>query len=703
MAKKTKQAVTKEKEKEVVEDAKVLTKEREENEDQVYQTLLEEKEVLDEEIKQIQQQYEQIALENKEQNKEIGRLQAEIEVLGKETKQQKGIGEVLAGKNESLKEKLDEHLKQMEKLALEENETILALEEKLRKIETENTVLSEKNERYQDEKEILLEQSEEIEEEREELEIEKKEWNQLLNDLDIQEASSLKSELKILRAMNNKLKEQLRHLENEFSSYKENAEINENWVTEKEALEEELELIRKDLQFYKESEIQWESISRLQTDYRYQHEQLTAFQQEVETLQQEKYDLQDENNRLQKQQDEYEKVKNLSEFYRLRSRNLEEEIKRLRKIEEDSAADETKIFENFNKILETSVKTENQTEEYPGDDTIALRVKNLSKKANFHFSDEMIHGFLASMRSSRFMILKGLSGTGKTSLPRIMAYALGGVCETIPVQPSWKSKTDLIGFYNHFNSRFLATPFTEALFKAQLPENRNKFYFITLDEMNLARVEYYFSDFNSKLELEKEKQVIELFDSPGKTSGDVNEYIIDGNKLAIPPNVFFIGTINDDESTYSLSDKIYDRAQVLDFQEVTDDSIGDMEKVEPMPPVDFFSYSHRYEEISNLDVQKEMKTLEEVFTLLKDEFLINLGHRPRRQMKVFLQTYKGTSKWDTVEGIDTQIISKILPKIRFSFDDKFEENVDNLGTIIAKRLSKKAASLQALERIKRGL
>ena len=635
--------------------------------------------------------------------KTIGMLEAELSFFKQENRHLAQTVGILKEKNEMFASRIEELLVEKEAFYLQKEEEHREIREQVRRLEAENKVVKEKLEKLEQRKELLLEQEEELQKEAVQLKKEREKWNQMLKEFDFASVSDLSHEHKMLQMMNEKLRTRLLAVEKQFQEYKELHAASAEWAVEKELLLEELELLRKDVKQYREAEIQWETVNRLKVDYRYQQEELERLRVAFENAQREKLHLQDEILELKKVLEQMEDARNLSEYYRLRSVNLEREIRRLRRIEEDSAADEMKVFETFTTIIERHPKTENMAERYPGDDQIALRAAHVAKTAQFHFGPELIHGFLAAIRSSRFIILKGLSGTGKTSLPKIMAQTVGGVCETIPVQPSWKSKTDLIGFYNHFNNRFLATPFTEALFKAQLPGNRKRFYFIVLDEMNLARVEYYFSDFNSKLELESEHQVIELFDSFGKTSGELSQYIKDGNKLPIPPNVFFIGTINDDESTYSLSDKIYDRAQVLDFQDVRSGSIGNMERVETQNTLDFFDFLQQQETIQSVNVDKEMEILEEILLVLREKFLMHIGHRPRRHMKVFLQSYKHAGSWDMKEGLDLQIISKLVPKIRFSHSDHFQDSIDALMDVIARKISKHAFSIQALERIKRGL
>lgn len=475
--------------------------------------------------------------------------------------------------------------------------------------------------------------------------------------------------LDILQAKNETLERNVAEMDQLLKKYAQ-AEIELNRINEMKAMYEQLE---------KRANYLEEENKQLRTQLDAEREAARQYRQDAERV----------------KTAEYEK-----DFYEIRTRNLEHEIMRYKKREQDAIADEGRLFESFQVLIEKAQKTTDTLDRYPkNDDVIVKRVMEVAEKGQYEFSKEIVEGFLASMRSTRFIILKGLSGTGKTSLPKIVAHALGGVCETIAVQPSWKSKTDLIGFYNHFNERFMATQFTEELFKAQLPENRDKFYFIVLDEMNLARVEYYFSDFNSKLELEESKQVIELFDTLGRTSGALSEYIIDGNKLRIPPNVFFIGTINEDDSTYTLSDKIYDRAQVLDFQSALSKKVGNMSLVESMPSVRFSDFKNINEQLKQHDVSKMMRPINEILDVLSKDLYLEFGNRPRRHMQTFLQAY-AYNNWTEAHGIDLQIVSKIVPKIMPSYDEMFLNTMDKI-IAIATRNKKDCLTEKALQKVKR--
>ncbi len=188
-------------------------------------------------------------------------------------------------------------------------------------------------------------------------------------------------------------------------------------------------------------------------------------------------------------------------------------------------------------------------------------------RLHLSYKEEDIAQFVAGLGSSKLSILQGMSGTGKTSLPKIFSEAIFGDCDIIEVESSWKDKNELIGYYNEFSSKFTPKKFTQSLYKAKfMPDT---IHFIVLDEMNLSRIEYYFSDFLSLMENEEDKREINLLNVQLKEviDGEEKEFkqLVDGHVLKIPSNVWFIGTANRDESTFEISDKVYDRAMTMNF------------------------------------------------------------------------------------------------------------------------------------------
>lgn len=185
------------------------------------------------------------------------------------------------------------------------------------------------------------------------------------------------------------------------------------------------------------------------------------------------------------------------------------------------------------------------------------------KRLNYRSEDLRI--FLAGLAMSRLHLLEGVSGTGKTTLPQAFARAVGGGVKKIAVQAGWRDKQDLLGYYNSFERVYRETECLQALYKARLPYFADKLVFIVLDEMNLSHPEQYFADFLSALEEGKEEPPLSIVDRslpevPKLLSTDA------GIQLPLAPNVWFIGTANQDETTFAFAPKTYDRSHVMELQ-----------------------------------------------------------------------------------------------------------------------------------------
>ena len=182
----------------------------------------------------------------------------------------------------------------------------------------------------------------------------------------------------------------------------------------------------------------------------------------------------------------------------------------------------------------------------------------------------------------RLILLQGISGTGKTSLPVAFARAVGAQAAEIKVQAGWRDPQDLIGHYNTFEKRFHETEFLKALYRANTPRWNDSIQIVLLDEMNLSHPEQYFSDLLSTLELPEGDQHLELLThavtaAPALLDG--------GNRLRIPRNVWFIGTANHDETTMDFADKTYDRSHVMEFPERPEQF--PLQDAEPRRPISF--------------------------------------------------------------------------------------------------------------------
>jgi hypothetical protein len=298
-----------------------------------------------------------------------------------------------------------------------------------------------------------------------------------------------------------------------------------------------------------------------------------------------------------------------------------------------------------------------------------------NSRLHLSYTPEDIATFVAGLGASKLSILQGMSGTGKTSLPKIFSEAIFGNCEIIEVESSWKDKNELLGYYNEFSMKYTPKKFTLALYKAAL--NQEIFTFILLDEMNLSRIEYYFSDFLSLMENEENQREIKLININlvrKEEDKEINYLALDyGTTLKVPPNVWFIGTANRDESTFVISDKVYDRAHTVNFTKRAP-------KVRNYTnPISRQYYD--YQTINNLFISAKQKgnfdaenneLIKSVETLLAP-FNISFGNRILKQIEDFVNIYKECFVDEDVESeaIEKILLSKVVAKLEVkTIDDK---------------------------------
>lgn len=205
------------------------------------------------------------------------------------------------------------------------------------------------------------------------------------------------------------------------------------------------------------------------------------------------------------------------------------------------------------------------------------RVRKHLQDSGFDFHDRQVMAFHTSLKTaaiSPLTVLAGISGTGKSQLPRIYAEAMGMHFLKLPVQPRWDGPQDLFGFYNYIERRYRATELSRALvhldpynWREQASQFEDRMLLVLLDEMNLARVEYYFSEFLSRLEgraLDDGATDNDAIRAPSEIEIDVSRQG-QTRRVYVGQNVLFVGTMNEDESTQSLSDKVLDRANLMRF------------------------------------------------------------------------------------------------------------------------------------------
>lgn len=281
-----------------------------------------------------------------------------------------------------------------------------------------------------------------------------------------------------------------------------------------------------------------------------------------------------------------------------------------------------------------------------------------------YFSAHDLRCFLAGLAMSRLHLLQGISGIGKTSLPRDFAAAVGADCVVVPVAAEWRSPQDLMGYYNPFERRFYESAFTRALYQAQQPLHENKPFLIVLDEMNLSHPEQYFSDVLHVLELTRstgdEKLLLELM--TGRVDPAPRK-LENGHKLVIPDNVWFIGTANQDETTVAFADKTYDRAHIIELPARPDHF--KVEEVRPISPFSTRAMSEQFAKAENRytsEAELVQSFLDDLVDHTRSEFGITAGSRVGRQLARFVPVMVAAGG-SAGEAADHLIATKLLRKL----------------------------------------
>ncbi len=327
-------------------------------------------------------------------------------------------------------------------------------------------------------------------------------------------------------------------------------------------------------------------------------------------------------------------------------------------------------------------------------------IVNYAKNSRLHlsYSKQSIADFIAGLGASKLSILQGMSGTGKTSLPKIFAEAIMGNCDVIEVESSWKDKHELLGYYNEFSRKYTPKNFTLSLYKANF--NRDIVTFILLDEMNLSRIEYYFSDFLSLMEHEERNRKIKLinYHLRRQENGENIDYeaLENGHTLSVPPNVWFIGTANRDESTFVISDKVYDRATTMNFMNRAPKVRNFSEPIDNQ----FYDYKTFNKLLENAKAKtnfdaEENETIKAVEKLLAP-YNISFGNRILKQIEDFVNIYTECLEGEDVneEAIETILLSKVVSKLELKIIEDKEQLVMEFDKL---NLSKCADFVRSLE------
>lgn len=457
--------------------------------------------------------------------------------------------------------------------------------------------------------------------------------------------------------------------------------------------------------------------------------------------------------RLQNGQLEYEQLRSQLDLLRTLNDHLRAELDNTKKMLEGSVGEICPALTAID-IQQTATSGEeyNRVQER-ADAKVDIRKINLPKLIShvktyaasrakpLFYSDRDLRAYLAGMASSHLAILQGMSGTGKTSLPKIFAESILGEINVVAVESSWRDRNELLGYYNDFSKKFTAKEFTCDLYRAGSDRYRDTIYIIVLDEMNLSRVEYYFADFLSVLEDKKTNWKIKLVDTDlrqlpteitpevietlekekGREVSELKEIIdkiypdmvlseaeetkvssndklrlisylsgkkfrntantrclvggpqnlLDGNTIRVPSNVWFVGTANRDESTFEITDKVYDRAQVLEFNKrAKGTKLDEVEKIY-LP----YEVLVKLFKKATTDFEFDVEThglLAQIEQILQTNFKISYGNRILDQINTFVPVYVAagqesglTNEQLVVEALDYQLTYKVLRKLEY--------------------------------------
>lgn len=324
---------------------------------------------------------------------------------------------------------------------------------------------------------------------------------------------------------------------------------------------------------------------------------------------------------------------------------------------------------------------------YSENDFLESLFANLKQKGLI-FEEKQVVNFHTALKTRRLVILSGASGTGKSQLVYNYAQSLGLInkdtqqFKMIPVKPNWKDDTDLVGFLDTINNIYRPSEsgLVDTLLEAK--NNRDKLYLICFDEMNLAKVEHYFSQFLSVLELEGTERKISLYSKKlvGRVlNGEQYPY-----EIPIYSNVLFVGTINIDETTQTLSDKVLDRSNYIEFN-IPDNHINNWintlnvvsvetvirENKNEKKIVDYYhfdNWSNNKKEIKLLN--EEIEVLNNINRLLiKIDSSKGIGFRVLDHINSYMLNLPMNHSLKREEAFDLQISQKIIPKIRGTVEE----------------------------------
>lgn len=303
-----------------------------------------------------------------------------------------------------------------------------------------------------------------------------------------------------------------------------------------------------------------------------------------------------------------------------------------------------------------------------------------ASQMKLYYTPEIVRRFVAGMAASKLLILEGISGTGKTSLPYSFSRYLSNPSTIVSVQPSFRDRTELLGYFNEFSKRFNETEFLRALYEANYRPDPT---LIVLDEMNLARIEYYFAEMLSVLEMpNKDEWVLDLV----PTAWDGDPVKMDGGKIHVADSTWFIGTANNDDSTFTITDKVYDRAMPIELNER-----ADAFECELQPhcnvTAEYLEYLFQKAQVDYPISDELMNKMQKLDNYLITRFKLSFGNRIMKQLYDFIPVYVACGGTE-LGGMDYIVARKVLKKFESMNVTFVRDEITGLITYIDKLFGK---------------
>lgn len=325
------------------------------------------------------------------------------------------------------------------------------------------------------------------------------------------------------------------------------------------------------------------------------------------------------------------------------------------------------------------------------------RVKAYMASQGFHYSLAEVANFYLCMRTKPLAMLAGISGTGKTQLVRQFAKAIGygdsDHCVLIAVRPDWADSSDLIGYAN-IQGKFETKPLLDVM--ARAIEHPDELYFVILDEMNLARVEHYFSEFLSFIETRMRDNDDVIVTEPLISRADVNG----GRPVYLPQNLMVVGTVNMDETTHAFSRKVLDRANAIEMNDIDLAWVSPPQNVGPVSGIHADALRSPF--LNSIDLSDGHKQALEApiaFLMKINETLepagLHFGYRVRDEVAFYLTLHReealeSLDGFDADAAMDFQLMQKVLPRIQGSSLSVLKVLIGLLGLLANKPLDDEA-------------